>query len=277
MKFRTIFILFNIVLVFSFSFMFLMPFFLLGASYLAEFWVKNWPLAAFFIAVLVAFNVFFARNWRLFMLVEAEDWQALSAWLKEAMFKRGALNRRYAKLYVNACLLRSDLSGVAELEKELAAKKPGLLARDAALFVAARLLGNDHAGVESLAGAYAANPRADNRPWLRFYEAFARVLQKRAAEAAPAMGELAGDKDPPLALLASYLLAGLCASALRGEEREAARAKALSSKAGLVKRYGREAWAREIAKAKAEVHIVILSKLLDEAGAWLFAQDEAAV
>ncbi len=83
MKFRTIYILFNVVIAVSFVFVFFLPFFLLGWDYSLEFWKGSWYLALFFIVLLGVLNAFFAWNWKVFSLVEKEDWSGLSAHLVE--------------------------------------------------------------------------------------------------------------------------------------------------------------------------------------------------
>jgi hypothetical protein len=274
MKFRTIFILFNIVLVFSFSFIFFMPFFLLGADYSLDFWAKNWPLASFFLLVLSAFNAFFIYNWKLFMLVEGEDWDALSSWLKNALLGKGRFNRRFIRLYVNSSLLRSDMEGIEALEAALRDKRPALLAKDAVLFGAARLLKNDPAGTEAFLKPFLDRRDVEQASWLSFYYAFTLILLKRPLDGAPRLKALAASRDPLLSGLAAYLLGSLCAAAAGGQEKEGLLLIAKAKKAELKKRFSPEAWSRETEKGKAEVHIVILSKLIDDAGAWLLA-DEA--
>lgn len=270
MKFKAIFFLFNITLIFSFSFIFLMPLFLLDGEYLGAVWAQNWPLGAFFLVVLAAFNAFFLSNWKLFALVESEDWAALAAWLDDRIFKKGRYNRRYVRLFINASLLRSDLAAVRRLEDELSANKPAAVRRDAVAFAAARLLGQDHEGAERFIASLEGHAGGDNASWLSFYHAFSLVLLKRTQDAAPALETLLGAKDRVLSLLSAYLLGSLCAAGASGSERERLSGLAQARKAALAARYTPAAWARETERAKGEVHIVLLSRLIDDAGTWLF-------
>ncbi len=223
MKFRTIFILFNIVLVFSFSFIFFMPFFLLGADYSLDFWAKNWPLAAFFLLVLSAFNAFFIYNWKLFILVEGEDWDALSSWLKQALLVKGRFSRRFVRLFVNASLLRSDIEGIEALEAALRDKRPALLAKDAVLFGAARLLKNDPAGTEAFLKPFLDRRGVEQASWLSFYYAFTLIMLKRPLDGAPRLKALLPSRDPLLSGLAAYLLGSLCATAAGGQDKDGLR------------------------------------------------------
>lgn len=273
MKFKTIFILFNIVLVFSFVFIFFMPFALLGAEYSLAFWKTNWPLALFFIAVLGAFNAFFALNWRLFALVEKEDWDALSSWLVDRIFVGKRYDRRYVRLLVNASLLRSDAETLRRLEEELASRKPAALRRDTLLFLVARSLRNDPLGTDEFLKDKLGAKGVDNPAWVGFYHAFNLMLLKRAQEAVPRLEAGMRSRDPVLALLSAYLLGSVCAQAAEPDDRAGLTGRVEALKRRLASRYKPERWSAETEKAKNEVHIVVLSKLLDDAGAWLYAKN----
>lgn len=276
MKFKTIFVLFNAILIFSFAFIFLMPLVLLGGTYALPFWGKNWPLFLLFAAVLVGFNAFFVKNWKMFSLLETEDWDALSALLCDRVFGRGRFDRRTVKLLVNTSLLRGDMATVERLEAALRKDKPSALRRDAVLFGAARLLKNDAAASERFLGEYADGEGVDNPAWIGFYHAFSLVLAKRAADAAARLESSSASKDPILALLSAFMLGTMCAAATDGAERARLEAVAEARRAAMAARYGAQRWAKEVERGKSEVHIVILSKILDEASAWLLKVESKA-
>ena len=79
-----------------------------------------------------------------------------------------------------------------------------------------------------------------------------------------------------LEALSAYLLGTLCAAAAEPAERARLSAAAESKRAQLAARFGQKRWARETERAKSEIHIVILTKILDEASAWLFKDAGAA-
>lgn len=276
MKFRTIFILFNVVIVVSFCFVFLFPFFVLGASSSLQFWKENWYLAAFFIALLGAINAFFIANRRVFTLVENEDWAALSAYLSQEIMVKGRYRSSSIRLLVNAFLLRSDVEGIEGLETRLQDQRPALLRKHALLFGVTRLLRNRPAEAEAFFARYLGAKDVDSREWLRFDYAFSLVLQKRVSDAIPDLRAGLLSRDAVLALLSAYLLGSVCAAgAGTAEERAELTGLADRTKAGLRARFPPQRWSKEVERAKGEVHIVILSKLIDDAGRWLFAQDPA--
>ncbi|MBL8967525.1 MAG: hypothetical protein JNG85_10965 [Spirochaetaceae bacterium] len=271
MKFRTIFILFNAVIVISFLFVFLMPFFLLGPEYSLSFWTGNWYLALIFVLLIGGLNAFFIANWKVFILVEREDWGALAAHLVDRIFTRKRYGGRHVALLVNAYLLQSDVEGIERLELELGEKRPELLRRNAVLFGVTRLLRNRPAEAEAFFARFLEAKDVENREWLRFDYAFSLVLQRKAAEALPRLRGGVSSRDAVLSLLSAYLLGSLGAAAASTEaERAELVALADATKDRLKKRFPGQRWNREVERAKSEVHIVILSKLIDDAGRWLF-------
>jgi hypothetical protein len=245
-----------------------LPFFLLGAEYSLGFWKDNWYLAAIFLLVIGALNAFFILNWKVFSLVEKEDWSALSVYLVDLIFNKKRYTGRHVALLVNAYLLQSDVEGIARLEDELHAHRPELLRRNAVLFGVTRLLRNKPDEAETFLQPYR---DAESREWLRFDYAFSLALQKRLGEATPYLKEGAVSRDAVLALLSAYLLGSLAAVAAPTDaERESLKALAQSTRDKLRKRFSGERWNREVERAKGEIHIVVLSRLIDDAGRWLF-------
>ncbi len=276
MKFKTIFVFFNLLLVFSFVFIFLMPFLLLGSGYLNVFWSNNWPLFLFFFLVLFAFNAFFVSNWKIFSMLENEKWEELSRLLQHRIFSKKQYSKRIIRLYINSTLLLADISAIERLEEELRKKKPAALKRDALLFGAVRLLKNDAKASIVFFEEFLDKKGVDNAKWLNFYYAFSLILDKRAGEAVPPLLASLKDRDSILSLMSAYSIVFFCAGSLDNAESAKIRQKSESRRQELQKLYASrssksmEGWVKAIEAAKNEVHIVVLSKLLDEAGTWLF-------
>jgi hypothetical protein len=277
MKFRTIFILFNVVILTSFLFVFFLPLFLLGSESSLSFWKGNWYLAGLFLALLAGLNSFFLVNRKTFQLVEREEWGELSAHLVGLMFPKGRFSGSRVRLLVNAYLLQSDIAGIERLETELAAKRPDILRKNALLFGVTRLLRNRAADAEAFFASYLDAKDVESREWFRFDYGFSLVLQKKIAEALPYIEEGCAARDAVLCLLAAYLLGTVGAASASDEAgAEAAQAKAEAVRARLAKRYSSARWSGEVERAKSEVHIVILSKLIDDAGRWLYEAPKVA-
>lgn len=271
MKFKTIFILFNAVIVISFLFIFILPLLILGFDYAVVFWKTNWSMALVFVFVLSAINVFFMGNWRIFTLVGKEDWNGLSAWLTEQIFVKKRYRGFHVRFLVSVSLNKSDLATIDKLETELADHKPAMLRRLAVLFGSVYLLRNKPEESERFFSQFIHVQDVDKPGWLWFDYAFSLILLKRAAEAVPWLRKAATLNDVVLVMLCAYFLGTIGAAALEDHaEREAAMAFSEERRAMLCKRFKPERLSREIEAARNEVHIVILSKLVDDAGSWLF-------
>jgi hypothetical protein len=277
MKFRTIFILFNVVIVASFLFVFLLPVFLLGPSSSLVFWKGNWYLALLFLALLGVLNAFFIANRKTFALVEKEAWGELSAHLVSVMFPKSRFRSSQVRLLVNAYLLQSDIGGIERLEAELDAKRQNVLRKNALLFGITRLLRNKPEEAEEFFGRYLGSKDVESRHWLRFDYGFCLVLQRKFAQALPYLEEGTASRDPVLCLLSAYFLASVGASYAKDDaEKSDLAERAHAARERLLKRYPSSRWNKEVERAKSEVHIVILSKPIEDASRWLFAEKTGA-
>ena len=116
MKFKGIFVIFNSVVAFSFLFVFLMPLFVLDGAAYGIFLASNWYLAKAFLGVMGVLNAYFIVNWKIFRLLEREDWPALNEVLKNRLFEQKRYTSRDVALFVNTSLLMSDISSIERLE-----------------------------------------------------------------------------------------------------------------------------------------------------------------
>lgn len=288
MKFKTIFVIFNVIIVFSFAFIFIMPLFIMGAEYAGLFWAGNWVIGCVFVLVLAALNSFFIANWRLFSLLEREDWPGLIARLEELVFAKGRVRAQYLRLLANAYLVSSGIDGMGRLEAEVRARKPALLRKLAVLFGVPHLLRNDPADCEAYFSEWRGKAGIEAPDWIAWDWGFTLLINKKAEEARAEFAALAArSKDPIVACLSAYLADEATPTSTSAEAPAdaavpatttssaagpgpAAKSPTGSAKARLLKRFSRASWAREVSRAKSEVQPVILSKLIDDATAWLF-------
>jgi hypothetical protein len=263
LKFKLIFAVFNIaILVFLFLVCFA-PFFVFGPGITPAFQRSTWPLALLLAAILAALDVYYALNYRLFSLLEREDWPALSAYLEDQVLRKGRYSDRLVKLLATTYLVMSDIPAVVGLENRIAIAKPALLERNVLVFGAARILGKDYAGAIRFFA-----PRIGRAgDWLNCYYGFALLLDRKLKEAAEQFRLLAaGSADPLISGLAAWFLA----DALRdsGEPCAAAAEKGRLRVRQSLK--NRAAWDAELGKLETDVHVAVLRKHLDQAGDWIF-------
>ena len=262
MKFKIIFILFNVVILFSFLIIFFMPLAMLGWDYTREFWIGNWYLPLIFLVVMGLLNGYFLMNWRLFSLLEREEWGGIIGYVLDRL-RAGRIRRSEIRICINAALVSLRLEAISEIESLLREKRPQLLGDFALSLGIPYLLKNDPAGAENYFREFL-ELRGKDGPWITWCYGFALLLQRKLEEAKVQFLALTESGDPLLLLLSAYML-DTCA----GDDPEAAaRREEMAEK--LRGKYVRSALEKEIEKAKSAVHIVILSKVVDEAVDWLY-------
>jgi hypothetical protein len=269
MKFKALFVIFNIVLFLSFLTIFLLPFFILDASFMLEFWAKNWYFGAIFLVILALVNLAFLANWKMLSYLEQEDWPALSRYLEGEVFEKGHCSKRKVQLLCDSLLLLGDFATVRKLQDLLAEKKPALLGALGVRFSAAHLLAGDYEAMYALSGAHGASSAGD-RDWMSFFAAFSRHMSKKYEESAELMlAILETARDPLVVALSGYISGELLVRMVpsRSEELKAA---ASGAKTKITAKYTRQKWLGFVEEEKAGIHVVILSKLINELDSWLY-------
>jgi tetratricopeptide (TPR) repeat protein len=269
MKFKTIYILFNAVILVSFAFIFFMPLALLGSEYFSFFVAKNWIAGALFAATLIAINGYFLANWTLFRLLEKEDWQGLIGFLEERIFQKGRLRRNYVKMLINAYLVTSQVAKIAVLESRLRDKRPRLLRIFALQFGIPYLLSGDAEAAEKYFGRYGEQKGVRHRGWLRWNYAFSLLQQKQLEAAKATLLELLdSNPEPVLHLLTAYMLASLIRNKPETEQR------VQEARRRLAALYSPERWERKIESSSRHIQMVLLTPIIHEAKEWLFPKAE---
>lgn len=271
MKFKTLFFLFNIIIVISFLFIFLMPLPVLGWEYSLSFWGQNWPIAVLFVVVLAGLDTYFVVNWKLFRLLEREDWPGLRALLELRLQRRGVLSASQTRIFLNACLIGQNPGRINELREAYVARKVPFLPKVALSLGLPLVLEGKSEGIEGFFGPLVEGKKAGaDGPWLRWCLAFGRLLAQEAEGARPLLESgLKDSKQPVLQLLSLYLLDNLKnrypeVKAVLDKERPALRA-----------RFTPKEWSGHIERCKERVILVLfMEKLIMEARQWLDAEPQ---
>lgn len=271
MKFKTLFILFNLVILVSFLFIFFMPLPILGWDYALGFWAQNWAIAVLFLGVLAALDGYFVWNWKLFHLLEREDWPGLRTLLESQLARKGWLGVQKTKIFLNACLIGQDPGRINQLREAYEAKRVPFLPRVALSLGLPLVLEGRAQAIEDFFAPLLENRKTGaDGPWVRWCVAFGRLLRQDADGAKPLLeAGLADKKQPLLELLSLYLLDNLKhRDPAVGVQVETAR-KALAS------RLTPKEWSAHIDGLKERVILVLfMEKLIGEARTWLTASPQ---
>jgi len=196
MRFKSIFWLFNIVVILALVLISTASFFILEKNSALMFWGNMWMLLLVFILMIVILDIYFIRNWKLFSYLEQEDWPALLAWLEERLYGKGKITRPYANLLINTALSVSNLDAVRKLETEIRQRKPELMKSLGVSLGIPVLLEQNWTAVAEYFGPLADDPKTRRRDWAQWCRALAT-----GKEFLEDLFVLAEGKDPSLQLL----------------------------------------------------------------------------
>jgi hypothetical protein len=265
MKFRTIFWIFNIVLLISFLAVGFMPIPLLGWEVTQQFWGDYWYLFLAFLVGIVVINVLFLNNFKLVELLESEDWDQLLDYLQEKM-KSKVLDERDARNYINTALMINKPELIPQLKAHLGEHRPQLLEKLALYLGLPFFVDQDLESSEEYYRTYLESRKAENLDWIRWLHAFSRAVQKKTEGTKEEFADLVGQsKDPIIRLLSLYLMESFSSLFTTQEENLFEEAKST-----LNQEYSRSFWKKALEKASAvNILILLVKNIIGEAYTWL--------
>jgi hypothetical protein len=222
-KFTIIVVLSNVILIAFILLGFFLPFFALGPQSARIFWQSAWPVAVFFVLVLLAMNLLYAANAGFARLWEKEDWPALARYLEKQATERGRYRPFDVQLLVNIYTRLSDKKALSDLENKVITANFPPAEKFVLLFGSNRLVRKDYAGavrffdryligkngkkgVSGAADLAASFPRRESF-WIFWYSGFALFLNSRYDAAAERFSRLARImEEPVVAALAAWFL-----------------------------------------------------------------------
>ncbi|RPJ09061.1 MAG: hypothetical protein EHM28_02595 [Spirochaetaceae bacterium] len=267
MKFKIIFLLFNIVLLFSFVFIFLSPLFIFGEETFTFLLKENYYIAIIFSVFLIFFNIYFFKNWKFYSYLEREDWNALIAFLEETILRKGKLRKSYIKVFLNATIVTSQIGKIQELERLLAVKKPAIIRQYSTQFSIPYLLGGKPEDAESFFASLLSQAGTCDRDWIRWNLAFSLLQQNKTDQAQKELsGILEARPEFPVVLLTLYMLESYSArdknvEQIVANEKEQYRKSMTPGK-----------WTQLKSSRKQNIESLILSQILSDAAAWFFGE-----
>jgi len=270
LKFQSVFIVFNVLLLIFLAILCISPAFFLGNQLIPVFWQSNWYLILILAMVLVGFDVFYFLNRKLYALLEKEDWPALVTYLEERVLRQGKYSPRLVRLLANTYLVLSDSTSVMSLENKAAMAKPSLVDNNVLVFGTARILGKDISGAVRFFETRMNSVKSSVRPWVQWYYGFTLLLDRQFEKSANEFTLLAKScKDGVISGLSAYFLGNMLKK-LPDNDKAIESAAAAGRERVIMTFPGRENWDRETARINAEIHTAVLLKYMDEAGQWLY-------
>jgi hypothetical protein len=270
MKFKFVFILFNLTMLLLLLIFFFVPLLIVGPSLSLSYWLANWPLLLLWLLLFVVFNIFYFTNRRLFFLLEREDWPALVHYLEYEVLTKGRYSSRFVRLLATSYLVLSDTDGVLNLENKTSIARPALVNQYVLIFGAARILGKDFSGAARFFEAHKYTAKPVLRDWVSWYLGFSFLLDYRLEGAADEFSFLASQsKNAVVTALSSFFLSETLSRVLPEKEAELLEASAGGKSRALGLLPDTESWTRAIKKISSEIHVAVISKYIDGTGRWL--------
>jgi hypothetical protein len=266
MKLKTLFIMFNCVVVFFLVVVGIMPIVMkisMDTQYL--------PLALLVILVLAGLDVYYFFNYRLLSLLEKDDWPALIQYLEGKVLKKGRFSQRSVHLLTQTYLIMSDTASAVNLENKTAVASPRLVEKNALVFGAARLLAKDISGAEKFFEAHLKTAPKKDRLWIRFYYGFSLLLDWRFQEGSGEFMDIVkSSNNPVLTGLSAWFLFDFLNKALPDQRADIAAAAEEGKAKAKAAIYDLEEWKVRVLKLQREVHVALHAKSLNDAGKWLW-------
>lgn len=272
MKLKVLIIVFNAILLTIFFTVLSFSFFTAGTEFIGSFFKNYWIFVLFFMILFIGMNIFFINNWKLITTLEAEDWPALSLYLETEIFEKHHLTAKKVRLLCEISILLGDFEILKRLERVLEEHKPEYIRAFASRFAAAKLLSNDYQGLAEFMAHLAVRPH-ETSPWIPFYDAFSAQMLKHYREAAEKFSRmLETEKEPLVRLLGVYFMACGLYHYIDVSKDEADRR--IEAEKQELKKHSLQYWKKYAQKEKQNIHVLVLTKAIDDALIWLFKEDD---
>jgi len=230
------------------------------------------PLLLFMVLLLGFMGIFFFYNYRLFSLLEREDWPALAYYLEQKVFIKGKYKTRYVQLLASSYLVISDFASVLTLENKAAVVKPLVIEKNVLIFGAARILGGNHTEAADFFKDHIDKGRIKkkDRQWVRWFYGFSQLLTSDFKAASQEFISLSLiSRDAVLTGISAYFLNSSIAK--NSENSVECLANAEKGRNRVIKEIkNANGWKNEVSKMSGDIHLAIIRKYIDEAGNWIF-------
>ena len=272
MKLKYLIIAFSIIIVIVILVSVLFPVFLAESGYIENVQYIVLPLFIFIVLLLIFLGIFFYFNYRLFSLLEREDWPALAYYLEQKIYQKGSYSERNVKLLASSYLVMTDYLSVLKLENKAMLVKPSVVAKNVLIFGSARVLSGNNKEAAVFFKTHLDKGKLNEKEvqWVRWYYGFSQLLTGDFKLAMPEFISLAmSSRDSLITGLSAYFLQNTIAKTCEKEECLKTAENGKNRVKAIIRNPAE--WAKEAGKMNTDIHIAIIRKYVDEAGKWIFA------
>jgi hypothetical protein len=265
MKFKTIFIIFNAIILLAFLFFFTMPLFMYGTNQFFLSLSKTWIALAIFITILGLFNTYFIINWHFFHLLEKEDWFGLIKHMEHKIYTKKSVTRYNVKFLINFYICTSNIEGIKKLKDYLKFHKPNLIGFFAIQFGIPYLLTQKFDEAKDFFEKLLTLPHVRGKDWIRWnYGISLMKLDQKEDARLEFLSLLSFRNNPIVYVLSLYML-----DSLKGTDSKVKKTIEKAA-ADFKQHYSYDLWTKKVQNEKASIEVVTLSNIIHEAGDWFF-------
>jgi tetratricopeptide (TPR) repeat protein len=265
MKFKTIFIIFNVIILISFLFFFTMPIFIYGIDQFLLSVTKTWIALVLFLVILGLFNVYFAINWNFFHLLEKEDWYGLIKHMEYKIFTKRSITKYNVKFLINFYICTSNIDGIIRLKDYLKVNKPPLVEYFAIQFGIPYLLAQKYEEAKDFFEKLLTLKNTRGKDWIKWnYGISLMQCDQKDNAKSEFLSLLSFKNDPIVYLLSLYMLNSL--------KETDTNVKRIISKASddFKQHYSPETWKKRVAQKNSNIEVVSLKNIIQEASDWIY-------
>ena len=262
MKFKIIFIIFNIIIIVSFIFFFSLPLFILGVTQFATFISKYWFLLSLFILTLFVFNLYFITNWKFFYILEKEDWYSLVTYLETKIYKQKKISMFHIKILLNSYLCTLNYENIKRLENYLKNRKPKVINKFPIQFGMPYLLTDNYQDAEEFFSNLISQNKIEHSDWIHWNYGISLMKQQKFEEAKKIfLSILTPENDIIVYLLALYMLSKIPNTDPSIIE---------EMKNDFSKKYSNDKIIERVEKQQNNIQIASMQDIIEKASNWLY-------
>ena len=228
------------------------------------------PSIFFIVLILVCVAVFFLLNYRLFSLLEREDWPALAYYLENKIYTKGRYSAKKVRLLAGSYLVILDYDSVFKLENKAMHAKPSVIDKNILIFGAARILNGNLKEAVDFFRLRLEKAKPYERQWIRLFYGFSLLLCGAYNGAEQEFSAITvSSKNALICGLSAYFLG----TSILNHSKEPEKCKNIveNSRVRVIKRFKNlKGWEKEAKKMGTDIHVAIIKRYIDEAGEWLF-------
>lgn len=177
MKFKYLFITFNIVLFSIFLSLFFLPTMFFDLDFSISYFSKNIVYIFILFFVLIGVDILYLYFRKVILLIEKQDWVQLIQYLEDKVFIKKSIKKFYISLLLDCYLITSKTSSVSHVQEFLKENNKSVYKKNIVSFVVFAILNQNITFAQNIINEDMQCGKTKD-VWVLFYKSFCLYLQK---------------------------------------------------------------------------------------------------